>query len=267
MVSSKTILPRVVTAQARAISHNYTQHNCIHGCINGSAATNRLGDFLAARRCAVKTLPTSRLPTSDFRLPTSDFRLPTSGFRLPTSDFRLPSSSDFPVAFKKTKHILRAAEFLRDLVAREVIMLKHLPGKIMIADLLTKAVARPIFLELTRLIAEYAATGVVIRSFLMSFLASVRLGGAVSGPSCIHLGSLPWVALLFQPLFPALQLCMLLWFLCPLLVRFLCSLFRVYFAVSVASQEAVDTPGVCTLLVSRSAEFPFSRPSKRNVYM
>ena len=66
-----------------------------------------------------------------------------------------------PVAFKKTKHILRAAEFLRDLVAREVIMLKHLPGKIMIADLLTKAVARPIFLELTRLIAEYAATGVV----------------------------------------------------------------------------------------------------------
>ena len=136
----------------------------------------------------------------------------------------------------------------------------------MIADLLTKAVARPIFLELTRLIAEYAATGVVIRSFLMSFLASVRLGGAVSGPSCIHLGSLPWVALLFQPLFPALQLCMLLWFLCPLLVRFLCSLFRVYFAVSVASQEAVDTPGVCTLLVSRSAEFPFSRPSKRNVY-
>ena len=34
-----------------------------------------------------------------------------------------------PVAFKKTKHILRAAEFLRDLVAREVIALKHLPGK------------------------------------------------------------------------------------------------------------------------------------------
>ena len=54
-------------------------------------------------------------------------------------------------------------------------MLKHLPGKIMIADLLTKAVARPIFLELTRLIAEYAATGVVIER--SSFLASVRLGG------------------------------------------------------------------------------------------
>ena len=28
-----------------------------------------------------------------------------------------------PVAFKKTKHILRAAEFLRDLVARDVVRL------------------------------------------------------------------------------------------------------------------------------------------------
>jgi hypothetical protein len=65
-----------------------------------------------------------------------------------------------PVAFKKTKHILRAAEFLRDLVAREVIALKHLPGKIMLADVLTKAVARAIFLLLTRLIAEYSTTGI-----------------------------------------------------------------------------------------------------------
>ena len=66
-----------------------------------------------------------------------------------------------PVAFKKTKHILRAAEFLRDLVAREVIFaLKHLPGKIMLADVLTKAVARAIFLLLTRLIAEYSTTGI-----------------------------------------------------------------------------------------------------------
>ena len=29
-----------------------------------------------------------------------------------------------PVAFKKTKHILRAAEFLRDLVARDVVRLQ-----------------------------------------------------------------------------------------------------------------------------------------------
>ena len=48
-----------------------------------------------------------------------------------------------PVAFKKTKHILRAAEFLRDLVSRGVISVEHLPGVVMIADLLTKAVSRP----------------------------------------------------------------------------------------------------------------------------
>jgi hypothetical protein len=55
---------------------------------------------------------------------------------------------------------LARAEFLRDLVAREVIALKHLPGKIMLADVLTKAVARAIFLLLTRLIAEYSTTGI-----------------------------------------------------------------------------------------------------------
>ena len=47
-----------------------------------------------------------------------------------------------------------------DGVAREVIALKHLPGKIMLADVLTKAVARAIFLLLTRLIAEYSTTGI-----------------------------------------------------------------------------------------------------------
>ena len=47
-----------------------------------------------------------------------------------------------PIAFKKTKHILRAAEFLRDLVAKRVATLHHLKGTVMIADILTKAVAR-----------------------------------------------------------------------------------------------------------------------------
>lgn len=56
-----------------------------------------------------------------------------------------------PVAFKMTKHILRAAEFLRDLVARLVIEVRHLSGRVMIADLLTKAVARVIYHELLRL--------------------------------------------------------------------------------------------------------------------
>ena len=64
-----------------------------------------------------------------------------------------------PVSFKKTKHIMRAAEYLRDLVAREAIMVKHLPGSRMIADLLTKAVARQLFRELLRLLDSFAADG------------------------------------------------------------------------------------------------------------
>ena len=59
-----------------------------------------------------------------------------------------------------TKHILRAAEFLRDLVAREVVGLFHLPGRVMIADVLTKAVSRPIFLQLMSLIREYSKSGI-----------------------------------------------------------------------------------------------------------
>ncbi len=59
---------------------------------------------------------------------------------------------------------MRAAEFLRDLVARLVIEVRHLPGRVMVADLLTKytkAVARVVYHELVRLFDAYAATGVV----------------------------------------------------------------------------------------------------------
>ena len=69
-----------------------------------------------------------------------------------------------PVAFKKTKHILRAAEFLRDLVAREVITLRHLPGCVMIADLLTKAPARVVFTELIRLVRTFHEGGIACPS-------------------------------------------------------------------------------------------------------
>ena len=55
---------------------------------------------------------------------------------------------------------MRAAEFLRDLVAREVIELRHVPGRVMIADLLTKAVARALFFELLKLADAYAVDGV-----------------------------------------------------------------------------------------------------------
>ena len=64
-----------------------------------------------------------------------------------------------PVAFKNTKHITRAAEFLRDLVARDAIVLRHVPGRVMIADVLTKAVARSLYLELLRLFDTYSTDG------------------------------------------------------------------------------------------------------------
>ena len=64
------------------------------------------------------------------------------------------------VAFKNTKHVMRAAEFLRDLVAREALTLAHEKGVVMIADLLTKATARPLFVELLRLLDSFSAAGV-----------------------------------------------------------------------------------------------------------
>ena len=54
--------------------------------------------------------------------------------------------------------MLRAAEFLRDLVAREVVTLQHVRGAVMLADLLTKAVARPVFLTLIRLLDDFAVS-------------------------------------------------------------------------------------------------------------
>ena len=58
----------------------------------------------------------------------------------------------------------RYAEFLRDLVARDVVRLQHLPGNVMVADLLTKAVARALFASLMDLIRQYAESGVACPS-------------------------------------------------------------------------------------------------------
>ena len=83
-----------------------------------------------------------------------------------------------------SKHILRAAEFLRDLVARNVVRMQHLPGKIMVADLLTKAVARALFASLMDLIRQYAESAVrtewhaLLRDCLWPI---IRPGGAISG--------------------------------------------------------------------------------------
>ena len=57
-----------------------------------------------------------------------------------------------PVAFKKTKHILRACEFVRDHVAKFRFVCRHLAGDMMIADILTKATARPIFIKLSQMV-------------------------------------------------------------------------------------------------------------------
>ena len=61
-----------------------------------------------------------------------------------------------PVAFKHTKHILRAAEFLKDHVLRGSVTISHLKGSTMIADILTKGQARPVFLQLLKLLHGYS---------------------------------------------------------------------------------------------------------------
>ena len=59
-----------------------------------------------------------------------------------------------PVAFKKTKHIMRAAEYLRDLVARLKVTLDHIEGSRNVSDILTKAQARPVFLSLIKMLLD-----------------------------------------------------------------------------------------------------------------
>ena len=61
-----------------------------------------------------------------------------------------------PVAFKNTKHILRAAEFLKDHVLRGSVTISHSKGSTMVADILTKGQARPVFLQLMKLLLGYS---------------------------------------------------------------------------------------------------------------
>ena len=60
------------------------------------------------------------------------------------------------VAFKKTKHILRAAEFLRDLVLRRVFYLAHIRGTSNPADVMTKPLPRGTFVQVIKLISEFS---------------------------------------------------------------------------------------------------------------
>ena len=82
----------------------------------------------------------------------SDLGLPPAG---PTPIFTDSKSaidlSDDPVAFHKTKPILRAAHFLRDLTSRLIYRLHFIPGKANRADLFTKALYRQLFLTVLAL--------------------------------------------------------------------------------------------------------------------
>jgi len=85
----------------------------------------------------------------------NDMGVRLSGPTTILSDSRSAVDMSFdPIAFRKTKHILRAAFFLRDLVARRFFTLCHIPGVDNVADLMTKAVSRPTFLHLIELLDD-----------------------------------------------------------------------------------------------------------------
>lgn len=62
-----------------------------------------------------------------------------------------------PVAFKKTKHILRAAQYVRDLVARRVMAIKWVSGSANVAGICTKAVSLASFRPLMQLLGKLSA--------------------------------------------------------------------------------------------------------------
>ena len=63
-----------------------------------------------------------------------------------------------PVSFKKTKHILREAYYLRDLVARSKVKPSHVPSQNQRADMYTKATPRVLYREeCARLLCDVAS--------------------------------------------------------------------------------------------------------------
>jgi hypothetical protein len=89
-----------------------------------------------------------------------DLDIVTSGPSPIFSDSNSAVNMSFdPVAFNKTKHILRAVFFLRDLVAKGVLELRHVKGTRRMADILTKPTSRAVFVSLLRLIDAYSVTG------------------------------------------------------------------------------------------------------------
>ena len=66
-----------------------------------------------------------------------------------------------PVAFKNTKHILRAAEFLKHHTLCGSVTIEHAKEVVMIADILTKGQARPIFLQRIKLLDDYSKNSII----------------------------------------------------------------------------------------------------------
>ena len=58
-------------------------------------------------------------------------------------------------SFKKAKHIRRAGEFISDLIMKEVASVRHIPGKTMLADLLTKPLDRAAFMRILRMMTRF----------------------------------------------------------------------------------------------------------------
>ena len=66
-----------------------------------------------------------------------------------------------PVAFKKTKHIMRESNYLRDLVARRVYSPEYVVSAQQLADILTKALPRLTFVRLRDMLLLLATVGSV----------------------------------------------------------------------------------------------------------
>lgn len=90
-----------------------------------------------------------------FRELLCDLNLMPSGPTVIRSDNRGVIDLSFdPVAFKKTKHILRAAQFVRDLCSRRVIAIEWISGASNPADIFTKSVTCAVFRKLLSLLSN-----------------------------------------------------------------------------------------------------------------
>ena len=63
-----------------------------------------------------------------------------------------------PIAFKKTTHIFRASQFIRNLVFKHVIRLHHINGELMMADFLTNALPPATFRSIFTSVNDYSSS-------------------------------------------------------------------------------------------------------------